>query len=109
MEVVQAKRVAATILITDLLEETNVRRRGKTREWIKRREEKGAFNNVIRELGLEDSGGFNISQYISQRQGLDSYKSMMDSTSSSVHFLISDLTFAADSAIFQTLNQITKS
>ena len=58
MEVVQAKRVAATILITELLKETNVRRRGKTREWIKRREEKGAFNNVIRELGLEDSGGF---------------------------------------------------
>ena len=58
MEVVQAKRVAATSLITELLKETNVRRRGKTREWIKRREEKGAFNNVIRELGLEDSGGF---------------------------------------------------
>ena len=54
----QAKRVAATMLITELLEKTNVRRRGKTREWIKRREEKGAFNNVIRELGLEDSGGF---------------------------------------------------
>ena len=58
MEVVQAKRVAATSLIAELLGETNVRRRGKTREWIKRREEKGAFNNVIRELGLEDSGGF---------------------------------------------------
>ena len=42
-------------------------------------------------------------------QKIHSYKSMMDSTSSSVYFLISGLTFAADSAIFQTLNQSTKS
>ena len=33
-------------------------RRGKTREWIKRREENGAFSNIVHELGVEDSGGF---------------------------------------------------
>ena len=35
-----------------------MKRRGKTREWLKRREEKGAFTNIITELGVEDAGGF---------------------------------------------------
>ena len=32
--------------------------RGKTRDWIQPREEKGYFNNIIQELSLEDRFGF---------------------------------------------------
>ena len=31
---------------------------GKTRDWIKRREVKCAFTNIIKELRMEDSNGF---------------------------------------------------
>ena len=33
-------------------------RRGKTRDWIKRRKEKGYFNNIVKELKIEDRFGF---------------------------------------------------
>ena len=33
-------------------------RRGKTRNWIKRRKEKGYFNNIVKELKIEDRFGF---------------------------------------------------
>ena len=32
--------------------------RGKTRNWIKRRHERGYFNNIIQELRIEDRFGF---------------------------------------------------
>ena len=32
--------------------------RGKTRKWVKRRSERGYFNNIIRELRIEDRAGF---------------------------------------------------
>ena len=39
--------------------------RGRTREWVKKREEKGAFNNIVYELRIQDS---------------DTYKEMMRMT-----------------------------
>ena len=40
-------------------EEPNPKRKqGKTREWLKRREERGAFVNIVRELGVEDYSTF---------------------------------------------------
>ena len=30
--------------------------RGKTRQWIRRRDERGYFNNIVKELAIEDSG-----------------------------------------------------
>ena len=40
-------------------EEESVRvKRGKTRKWIKRREEKGYFNNIVEELRLEDTASY---------------------------------------------------
>ena len=54
METMQVKRAAAAIIITELLDDEDLcHRRGKTREWIKRREEKGAFSNIVKELGVE--------------------------------------------------------
>ena len=32
--------------------------RGKTREWFKRREQSGYFNNIVKELKVEDRLGF---------------------------------------------------
>ena len=32
--------------------------RGRTRDWVKRRKEKGYFNNIIKELKIEDRIGF---------------------------------------------------
>ena len=32
--------------------------RGKTRKWVERRSERGYFNNIIRELRIEDQAGF---------------------------------------------------
>ena len=31
---------------------------GKTREWVKRREQSGYFNNIVKELKVEDRLGF---------------------------------------------------
>ena len=47
------KFVAAAVLV-ELIEENDAPRheRGKTKGWIKRREEKGFFNNTVRELML---------------------------------------------------------
>ena len=54
------KRVAAAVMIAMILDDDDEKRpkRGKTRNWIRRREEKGAFCNMVNELGIEDSAGF---------------------------------------------------
>ena len=33
--------------------------RGKTRKWIKRRQKQGLYNNLVKELRLEDTKGYN--------------------------------------------------
>ena len=39
-------------------EDESVRvKRGKTRKWIKRRQEKGYFNNIVEELRVNDEEG----------------------------------------------------
>ena len=43
------------LMLTFNEEEESVRvKRGKTRTWIKRREEKGYFNNIVEELRVEE-------------------------------------------------------
>ena len=51
------KRCLAAIALLEMLEEENDRvpKRGKTRRWIKRREEKGYFANIVRKLMIEDT------------------------------------------------------
>ena len=39
-------------------DDENISRRGKDREWIKEREEKGYFNNIIADLSLGDTESF---------------------------------------------------
>ena len=50
------KRCLSMLLVLDELEETEDRasKRGKTREWIRRRQENGYFTHIVRELAAED-------------------------------------------------------
>ena len=53
------RAAAACIVIALLMEEDDERRtRGPDRDWIKRRKEKGAFQNVVKELAAEDLPSF---------------------------------------------------
>ena len=36
----------------------NKRGRGKTRQWIRRRDERGYFNNIVKELAMEDTAEY---------------------------------------------------
>ena len=47
------------LLLNELIDSDDEKpTRGKTREWIKRREQNGYFNNIIKELRIEDRLGF---------------------------------------------------
>jgi len=54
------KKSIAAIILLEILEEDGKResRRGKTRGWIWKREEKEYFNNVVQELMIEDTPGY---------------------------------------------------
>ena len=56
----KVKRCVAATIIVEMVEEDEkrVRRRGKTRSWIRRRKEKGYFNNIVQELMIEDTPGY---------------------------------------------------
>ena len=51
--------LAMLVVLSELKDSDDEKpRRGKTRPWIKRRREKGYFNNIIKELRIEDRFGF---------------------------------------------------
>ena len=56
------RKIAAAILFFEIFDNTHDGtrhwKRGKTREWIRRREEKGSFNNIVRELRIEDTQSY---------------------------------------------------
>ena len=54
------KSVLALVLLEVLEEESDdvIKTRGKTREWVKRREEKGLFSNIVKELRMEDTRAY---------------------------------------------------
>ena len=41
-----------------LLDDDEVKTRGKTRSWIKRRKKRGALSNIVHELRMEDTASF---------------------------------------------------
>ena len=49
------RSVVAALLISEFIEEDDQKTRGKTRGWIRKREEKGAFANIVQELMLGDT------------------------------------------------------
>ena len=51
--------LATLVLLNELMDSDDEKpHRGKTRSWIKRRRDRGYFNNIIRELRIEDRFGF---------------------------------------------------
>ena len=51
--------LATLVVLSELIDSDDEKpRRRKTREWIKRRREKGYFINIIKELIIEDRFGF---------------------------------------------------
>ena len=54
------KTSAALVLVLNELMDSDDEKptRGKTREWVKRREQSGYFNNIVKELKVEDILGF---------------------------------------------------
>ena len=59
IQMFKLKKSIAAIILLDILEEDGKRenRRGKTRVWIRRREEKDYYNNIVQELMIEDTPG----------------------------------------------------
>ena len=45
-------------LVDDEPKEKRVVKRGRDRKWIKDRDEKGAYNNIVLDLSLHDEEGF---------------------------------------------------
>ena len=56
MSDVARKTVLAIVLLEVLEEGEETKTRGKTRKWIKRREDKGFYQNIVCELRMEDTG-----------------------------------------------------
>ena len=54
------RKAVATLVILELTEDDDERgcKRGKTREWMKRREEQGYVENIVRELSVEDTAAY---------------------------------------------------
>ena len=57
------RKAAAAIVITEILgeeddNEASRTKRGKTRNWVRRRNEKGLFRNIVEELSIENTGGY---------------------------------------------------
>ena len=54
------KTSAALVLVLSELMDSDDEKptRGKTREWVKRREQSRHFNNIVKELKVEDRLGF---------------------------------------------------
>ena len=54
------KTSAALVLVLNELMDSDDEKpmRGKTKEWVKRREQSGYFNNIVKELKVEDRSGF---------------------------------------------------
>ena len=52
------RQVAAAMICFVSLDDDEVKTRGKTRSWIKRRKKRGAFSNIVHELRMEDTASF---------------------------------------------------
>ena len=52
----KVRSLLAVFVAFEVLNHENKKRgRGKTRQWIRRRDERGYFNNIVKELAIEDT------------------------------------------------------
>ena len=56
-----AEEVLIGLIVLEVLDDDEKRSTvsGKTRKWIKRRQEQGLYNSLVKELSLEDTKGYN--------------------------------------------------
>lgn len=52
------RKVAAALIAILIFDDDETKRRGKTRSWIKRRKQRGAFETIMQELRIGDTAGF---------------------------------------------------
>ena len=71
--IARKRKAAAALIILELVGEDEERscKRGRTREWIKRREEQGYFDNLVRELSIEDTAAFKEMMRMSHQEFLE--------------------------------------
>ena len=57
---IQMRKLAALCVLVECLDDESEekRQKGPDRKWLKRREEKGSFGNIVKELAAEDSPSF---------------------------------------------------
>ena len=56
MHVYKVRTLLVVFVAFEVLnDEDRKRGRGKTRQWIRRRDERGYFNNIVKELAIEDT------------------------------------------------------
>ena len=60
IHVLRTRKCLAALLVRELIDEDKKakKRRGKTRAWIRRRSSKGCYNNIVKELMIEDTAGY---------------------------------------------------
>ena len=71
------KRKAVTaIVLATIIDETDCKgwKRGKTRQWMKRREERGYCSTIVRELQIEDSASYKEMMRMEHEQFLEILK-----------------------------------
>ena len=52
----KVRSLLAVFVAFEVLNRENKKRgRGKTRQWIRRRDERGYFNNIVKELAIDDT------------------------------------------------------
>ena len=67
MSLVRRRKAAVAILILDLLDDEKSSKRGKTREWIKKRKERRMFISP-KELKMHDTRGFKEMMWMGSEQ-----------------------------------------
>ena len=73
MATTRKRKAVAAMIILELVEGDEERnwKRGKTRKGIRRREEQGYFDNIVRELSIEDTAGYKEMMRMSHKEFLD--------------------------------------
>ena len=57
----RTRKCWAALLVSELIDQdkkAKKKRRGETRAWIRRRSSKGCYNNIVKELMIEDTAGY---------------------------------------------------
>ena len=63
--------VVAVLLFNELIDSDEKPKRGKTRDWNRKSKENGYFNNIIKELKVQDRLGSGICSRLTEQHSLN--------------------------------------